>query len=338
MSQLFGILPHFLIGVPLVGGVIVVIRWRFGSGLASKIYSLLMSLLFFVSMSSIAVSQMVLGSAIHIASTLIVTIIVVVSLYYVYQMIVAPIAEMSKRLKDTSIQLSSTAAQSAATATEQSSMASQISSTVEEIARNSRSSSQSAQEIVSVSASALAQSNEGQKSVQETLDIMGGINDVAQVVNLIRSLAEQSNLLALNASIEAAKAGEYGRGFNVVASEVRNLAEHSKKAAKEIATAIERTGQGQRSAERTKATIEKLSGIVEDASNRSRVIASAALEQAAGIKQINEAAISLSQSSRDTAEVTQDVEQTARNMKSISKQLMDFVGGRTTLEDRRRAP
>jgi methyl-accepting chemotaxis protein len=204
---------------------------------------------------------------------------------------------------------------------------------------------------------AITVSGEGQKSVQEILDGMNHIQRqmdtigmsviklseqsqaIGEIIATVTDISEQSNLLAVNASIEAAKAGDFGKGFAVVAHEIHNLAEQSKQATaniRTILTDIQRgvsstvvsTEQGTRSvADAVRLTsdareaIEVLTRSIADSSREAIEITSSIQEQAAGVDQISLAMEKIRDAAQRNLEITRKAEKTAEDLHELGVRL-----------------
>ena len=204
----------------------------------------------------------------------------------------------------------------------------EMTSAVEEVARNAISTSEASKTASSQATEGLAQARnavdavnnatvEIQSSTTIVEDLAVQVRDIGKVLDVIRGIAEQTNLLALNAAIEAARAGEQGRGFAVVADEVRALAARTQSSTGEIESMI---GAVRSRADQAVAAMGKSQGLVGDTQVLAKATGEALQSIATGIAQINDRNLVIASACEEQAHVAREVDRNLINIQDLSTQ------------------
>ena len=251
-------------------------------------------------------------------------------------------------------QLASGASESAAAVTE-------TTTTVEEIRQTAQLASQKARTVADSAQKAVQISHTGRKSTEDVAAGMGRIRTqmeaiaesmmrlseqsqtIGQIIATVEDLAAQSNLLAVNAAIEAAKAGEHGKGFGVVAQEVKSLAEQSRQATDRVRTilsdiqkattaavmATEQGGKaveaGGKQTETAGESIAALASSVTEAAQAATQIAASSQQQLIGMDQVAGAMENIKQASTQNVASAKQLETAARNIDDLGRRLKQLV-------------
>jgi len=200
--------------------------------------------------------------------------------------------------------------------------------TVNEVAKSAESAFNAAQ-------NASQKSGDGEAAVNETLSFVTDLNaeignvmtqlrglqsdtqNIATVLDVIKSVAEQTNLLALNAAIEAARAGEQGRGFAVVADEVRSLAQRTQSSASEIETLITNLVT---SAESSVSTMEGGTRLAEQTLERAESAGGTIREMAEAVEEIRQYNSQIATAAEEQASVAEDINQNVTRIRDVGEQ------------------
>jgi len=268
--------------------------------------------------------------------------------------VVANVSRASEQLSVQAAQSTEGSQRQAARASETATAMEEMNATVLEVARNAGDTAQASEQAKQKAQSGseiVQQVIKGMQRIQVTseelrtdmADLSQKATNISAIMDVISDIADQTNLLALNAAIEAARAGEAGRGFAVVADEVRKLAEKTMNATAEVGQAIQGIQQGTAKnmanaeasltsvnevtelAARSGEALNEIVHLVDQAADQVRAIATASEEQSATSEEINRAIDDINQISTETAAAMQLASQAVSDLSQQAQVLNRLI-------------